>query len=144
MQKEITQTRFFPQPPQEVWEYLTKPELMELWLMRSDFQPVVGHKFRFTHVPKNESSYAGIIEGEVLEVIPVARLSYSWNGRTKDRSRAFNSNVVWTLTPKGNGTELQLQHNGFTLQEDSDAHDTGWSVCLLRLQERLTNKVQLQ
>jgi hypothetical protein len=28
----------------------------------------------------------------------------------------FNS--IWTLVPKDNGTELQLQHNGFELLED--------------------------
>ncbi|NLR82909.1 helix-turn-helix transcriptional regulator [Chitinophaga eiseniae] len=25
-----------------VWDYLIKPELMEQWLMKNDFQPVVG------------------------------------------------------------------------------------------------------
>ena len=47
MQKEIKQSRHFNQSPQEVWEYLTKPELIEQWLGKTDFQPVVGHKFRF-------------------------------------------------------------------------------------------------
>ncbi len=47
MQKEIKHTWHFSQSPQEVWEYLTKPELMEQWLGKTDFQPIVGHKFRF-------------------------------------------------------------------------------------------------
>jgi uncharacterized protein YndB with AHSA1/START domain len=136
MQREVHQTCFFSQPPQEVWEYLTKPELLEQWLMKSDFQPVVGHKFRFTYTPKNESNYEGIVHGEVLEVKPFTQLAYSWKGQTKDGSRVFHSKVAWTLVPKENGTELQLRHNGFLLLEDVIAHDTGWNTCLKRLEEQ--------
>jgi uncharacterized protein YndB with AHSA1/START domain len=135
MQKEIKQTWFFNQSPQEVWEYLTKPELIEQWLMKSDFKPVRGHKFRFTFIPKNESQYDGAVDCEVLEVKPFTKLSYSWNGGTKDRSRNFNSTVVWTLVPKENGTELQLQHNGFAMLEDILTHTNGWNSCLKRFEE---------
>jgi len=37
MTKSIKHQFFFPHPPETVWEYLTKPELMEQWLMRNDF-----------------------------------------------------------------------------------------------------------
>ncbi len=128
------QTWFFQQPPGEVWEYLTKPELIEQWLMKTDFRPIAGHKFRFIHAPENESNYKGITHCEVLEVKPFIKLSYSWKGDTKDGNRTFNSKVVWTLIPKESGTELQLQHNGFTLLEDILAHDDGWSLCLKRFE----------
>ena len=135
MQKEIKQSWFFEQPPKEVWEYLTKPQLIEQWLMKTDFQPIVGQKFRFTFVPKNESKYEGIVSCEVLEVKPFTKLSYTWNGNTKDRSRTFKSIVVWTLIPKDNGTELQLEHNGFTMLEDILTHTNGWKTCLKRFEE---------
>ena len=137
MQKEIKQTWFFKQSPEEVWEYLTQPELIEQWLMKTDFRPIVGHKFRFIHVPKNDSNHDGIVHCEVLEVNPVTKLSYSWNGNTKDGNRTFSSKVVWTLVPKENGTELQLQHNGFTMLEDILAHNNGWNTCLKRFEELL-------
>jgi uncharacterized protein YndB with AHSA1/START domain len=41
MSKIIKHQFFFPHPPQAVWDYLTKPELMEQWLMKNDFQPIV-------------------------------------------------------------------------------------------------------
>jgi uncharacterized protein YndB with AHSA1/START domain len=137
MQEEIKHTWHFDQSPDEVWEYLTRPELIEQWLMKTDFQPIIGHKFRFIHVPKNDSNYDGIVYCEVLEVNPVTKLSYSWNGNTKDRKRTFSSKVVWTLIPKENGTELQLQHNGFTLLEDFISHNSGWNTCLKRFEELL-------
>ncbi len=139
MQKEIKQTWFFQQSPTEVWEYLTRPELIEQWLMKSDFQPIAGHKFRFTFMPKPDSNYEGVVHCEVLEVRPFTKLSYSWNGSTQDKSRSFNSTVVWTLVPKENGTELQLQHNGFELLDDILTHTNGWNSCLKRFEEHINS-----
>jgi uncharacterized protein YndB with AHSA1/START domain len=142
MEKEIKQTWFFRQSPSEVWEYLTRPELIEQWLMKSDFKPIPGHKFRFTFQPKPGSQYEGIVHSEVLEVLPFTRLSYTWNGRTQDKSRNFNSTIVWLLIPKDNGTELQLQHNGFEMMEDILIHTNGWKNCFTRLEEHL-NAIQI-
>ena len=119
MQKEIKQTWFFKQSIQEVWKYLTKPELLEQWLMKTDFKPIVGHKFRFIC---NNTSYC-----EVLEVKPFTTLSYSWQPDSATDNKPFNSKVVWTLIPKENGTELQLVHNGFTALEDYVGHKSGWT-----------------
>jgi uncharacterized protein YndB with AHSA1/START domain len=141
MQKEIQQTWFFQQSPIEVWEYLTRSELIEQWLMKTDFQPIAGHKFRFTFMPKPDSKYEGVVHCEVLEVKPFTKLSYSWNGSTQDKSRNFNSTVVWTLVPKDNGTELQLQHNGFELLDDILTHANGWKSCLKRFEEHI-NSIQ--
>jgi uncharacterized protein YndB with AHSA1/START domain len=137
MQKEIKHTWHFNQSPEEVWEYLTKPELIEQWLMKNNFQPVAGHKFRFTFVSKPNGKYKGTVDCEVLEVKPFSRLSYSWNGATEDGGRTFTSIVVWTLVPKNGGTELQLLHNGFEVLEDVLAHSNGWKSCLKKLEESI-------
>ncbi|MDP4265731.1 MAG: SRPBCC domain-containing protein [Bacteroidota bacterium] len=131
MQKEISQVRHFNQPPQEVWEYLTKPELLEQWLGKTDFQPIVGHKFRFIS-PYGNDSYC-----EVLEVKPFTRLSYSWQKNSAKDHKPFNSIIVWTLVPGENGTELQLVHKGFTALEDYTAHNNGWNTCLKQIEELL-------
>lgn len=93
--------------------------------MKSDFKPVKGQKFTFTFAPKPGSKYEGIVQCEVLEVKPFTKLSYSWNGRTHDKSRNFNSTVVWTITPKDGGTELHLLHNGLEVIEDILNHTDG-------------------
>jgi uncharacterized protein YndB with AHSA1/START domain len=139
MQKEIRQTWFFQQSPSEVWEYLTKPELMEQWLMKSDFQPIEGRKFCFTFDAKPGSKYAGVVECQVLEITPFTKLSYSWSGSTRDKTRNFDSTVVWTLVAKDNGTELLLQHHGFTVLEDILAHESGWSSLGKKLVEHLNS-----
>lgn len=136
MQKEIKQTRQFSQSPEEVWEYLTKPELLEQWLGKTDFEPVIGHKFRFI------SPYGNHCYCEVLEVKPVTRLSYSWQKISAKDNKPFNSKVMWTLVPTEDGTELQLVHNGFAALEDVTAHETGWNTCLKQMEE-LINAIKI-
>ena len=34
-------------PPEKIWRALTQPHLIEEWLMKNDFAPVVGHRFNF-------------------------------------------------------------------------------------------------
>lgn len=140
MKKEIKQTWHFKQSPQEVWEYLTKPELIEQWLMKSNFKPILGHKFQFTFAPKPDSKYVDAVHCEVLELKPFTNLSYSWNGSTKDK-RNFTSIVEWTLVSKDNGTELHLRHHGLEVLEDIFNHSSGWDICLNRFKE-LINKIK--
>ena len=131
MKEEIKHTWHLNQSPQEVWEYLTKPELIEQWMMKTDFQPIVGHKFQFI--------CSNITNCEVLEVNPFTKLSYSWQADSANSNKPFNSKVVWTLVPKENGTELQLVHNGFTVLEDYIGHNNGWTTLGSRFVELLNN-----
>ena len=131
MQKEIKQPWHFSQSPQVVWEYLTKSELIEKWLGKTDFQPIVGHKFRFVSPYGNDSIC------EVLEVRPFTKLSYSWQKNSTKDGKPFTSKIVWTLVPKENGTELQLVHNGFIALEDHVAHENGWNTCHKQFEELL-------
>jgi uncharacterized protein YndB with AHSA1/START domain len=135
MQNEIKRTTWFSVPPQEVWEYLTKPELIEQWLGKSDFQPIVGHKFQFTS-PYGNHSYC-----EVLEVKPFTRLCYSWRKNSAKDNKPFHSIVEWTIVPKNGGAELQLIHNGFMALEDIAPHEMGWNTCLKQMEE-LINKMK--
>jgi uncharacterized protein YndB with AHSA1/START domain len=43
--------REMPHPPEKVWRALTQSPLLEEWLMKNDFQPVVGHRFNFRAPP---------------------------------------------------------------------------------------------
>ena len=129
MSKSIQHQYFFPNPPEVVWEYLTRPELMELWLMKNDFQPVVGHEFRFTTGAMADMDFNGIIHCKVMEVIPFEKLTYTWQSGGNDGKIALDSLVVWTLQKKENGTELFLDHSGFTDKTNQmmfGAMNNGW------------------
>jgi len=134
MEKELNKKLFLSRSPQEVWEYLTRPELINRWLGETDFKPIEGNKFRFIS-PYGNHSYC-----EVLEVKPFTKLVYTWQKNSATDNKPFTSTVTWTLVPKDNGTELQLVHSGFITSEDTDAHSNGWNTCLMQF-ENLINKV---
>jgi len=113
MQQTITHKVFYNHPPADVWEYLTKPELIEQWLMKSDLKPVVGHRFQFTTRPLPQFNFDGVMNCRITEVVPNERLAYTWQGGMNGVI-TLDSLVVWTLTEKDGGTELLLEHSGFS------------------------------
>src|ERR1700728_2663746 len=103
--------REMPHPPEKIWRALTQSALIEEWLMKNDFQPVVGHRFSFRAAPAPNGS--GVIECEVLVVEPNLRLSYSWG------TLGTKTVVAWTLTPTADGTHLRMEQSGFGPDQDA-------------------------
>jgi uncharacterized protein YndB with AHSA1/START domain len=97
--------REFPFPPEKLWRALTQPHLIEEWLMKNDFQPVVGHSFSLRRTPQPDVNI--VVDCQVLVVEPNKTLSYTWS--------AFDleSVVIWTLTPTSTGTHLRMEQSGF-------------------------------
>ena len=92
--------REIPYPPEKIWRALTQPHLIEAWLMKNDFNPVVGHRF-------NLRADWGTVDCQVLAVEPNKTLSYAW------AAYDLKSVVTWTLTPRNSGTLLRMEQSGF-------------------------------
>jgi uncharacterized protein YndB with AHSA1/START domain len=140
MAASIKHQLFFPHPPAAVWEYLTNAELMELWLMKSDFQPVLGHEFQFRINPMPAFDFDGIIYCKVLEIEPFKKLSYSWQLGPGDGSINVDSVVRWELQPTDKGTELLLAHGDFIILKNMgifDAMNKGWLENMHKILSRL-------
>ncbi|MFZ0193572.1 MAG: SRPBCC domain-containing protein, partial [Pseudolabrys sp.] len=88
-------------PPEKIWRALTQPHLIEEWLMKNDFKPVVGHSFNL------RGDWGGVLDCEVLAVEPNKTLSYTW------AAYGLESVVTWTLTPTRTGTRLRMEQSGF-------------------------------
>lgn len=104
--------REMPHPPEKIWRALTEGQLIEEWLLKNDFKPVVGHRFQFRREPM--PNWNGIIECEVLEVEPNSRLSYGWG------SMGLETVVAWTLTPIAGGTQVRMEQSGFPSEESAN------------------------
>ncbi len=131
---------FFPQEPEMVWEYLTRSDLMELWLMPNNFEPIPGFDFQFRIKPVPQLDFDGIVYCKVLEIVPHQKLSYSWKSGPGNGKIDLDSIVVWTLIPKDNGTELLLEHTGFKEIEDFkmySAVNEGWLVNIKKIADFL-------
>ncbi|HXQ13734.1 MAG TPA: SRPBCC domain-containing protein [Caulobacteraceae bacterium] len=92
--------REVPFPADRIWRALTQPHLIEEWLMKNDFKPVVGHSFKL-------SGDWGAADCRVSAVEPNKTLSYTWD------AMGLESVVTWTLTPTGAGTHLRMEQSGF-------------------------------
>lgn len=129
MIRNINHTFFFAHSPEVVWEYLTKPELMAQWLMKNDFQPIVGLDFQFRTNPIPSLDFDGIFYCKVLAVVPFEKLSYSWKSGPGDGKITLDSIVTWKLSAKDNGAELSLEHSGFAKKDNLDFYNGllhGW------------------
>jgi len=97
--------RVFPHPPEKLWRALTENQLVAQWLMKNDFEPVIGRKFKFQSEPV--PNWDGVINCEVLIVEHLKRLSYSWT------TMGVEFIVLWTFTPAEGGTHLRMEQSGF-------------------------------
>lgn len=118
----------FPHAPAKVWRALTESSLIEQWLMRNDFAPVVGHSFtlRMDPVP----NWNGIIECRVLSMDPGKSLTYAWG------AMGLESVVAFTLTPTDAGTHLRMEHSGFGPDQEQAFKGAtyGWQSFLGKLE----------
>ena len=109
----IRKERWYPHSPEKVWVALTDPRALAEWLMPNDFEPRVGHKFRFQVDPMSGCGHLNLCE--VLEVDRPRTLVYSWlpaEGAGADRPGARPATVTWVLAPENGGTRLTLVHDG--------------------------------
>jgi len=113
--RSVVVEREMPYPPEKLWRALTQPHLIEEWLMKNDFTPVVGHSFKL-------SGNWGSVDCRILEVEPNRTLSYTWG------ALGLGSVVTWTLTPTGTGTRLRMEQSGFRPDQNQAYHGAraGW------------------
>jgi uncharacterized protein YndB with AHSA1/START domain len=121
--------RVFPQAPEKVWRALTENQLIAQWLMKNDFEPVVGRKFQLRADPV--PNWNGIIDCEVLAIDPPKRVSYSWG------TMGMESVVLFTLTPAEDGTHVRMEHSGFGPDNDAAYKGAtyGWQNFLGKLEK---------
>jgi uncharacterized protein YndB with AHSA1/START domain len=113
-------------PAEKIWRALTQPHLIEEWLMKNDFRPVVAQDF-------NLQADWGAVQCRVLTVEQNKMLSYTW------AAYGLESVVTWTLTPTDTGTHLRMEQSGFRSdqQQAYKGAGAGWPKFLEKLEQVL-------
>lgn len=132
-------TRLFEAPRELVFSVWTKPEHITQWWGPKDFTlPFceqdfrAGGKYRFCmRSPENEDFW---VWGEYREIVPPERLVFTWLRGEPEGEITNDSIVTITLTEHAGKTRLTLHQATFRTVEDRDAHNGGWSECLVRLE----------
>lgn len=128
--RSVVVEREFAHAPEKLWRALTQPHLMQEWLMKNDFAPQVGHRFKLT------GDWGGVLDCEVLEIEPNRTLSYTWDFVHEDAAYNLKSVVTFTLEPTATGTRLRMEQAGFRpdqKQAFGGAH-AGWKQLLDKLE----------
>jgi len=122
--RSIVIEREIPHAPEKIWRALTEPHLIEEWLMKNDFAPVVDHKF-------NLRGDWGAVDCQVKEVEPMKTLSYTW------AAYGLESIVTWTLTPSAKGVKLRMEQKGFRPDQEQfyQGAQAGWQGFLAKLEQ---------
>lgn len=95
----------YPHPQENVWAAVTDSESLAKWLMKNDFEPVVGRRFQFRAKPV--MGWTGIVDCEVLELDAPRRMVWRW------KSDDIDTTVTITLERVEGGTRLRLVQDGF-------------------------------
>ena len=113
-------------PPEKIWRALTQPHLIEEWLMKNDFKPVVDHRFSLR-------GDWGSVDCQVLAIEPNKTLSYTWG------ALGLESVVTWTLTPTSTGTHLRMEQSGFRPDQEQAFQGAkfGWGKFFANLEQVL-------
>ena len=112
MKRDIKIEWKLPYSGERVWEILTKKELVLQWMPAiSDFRPIEG--FEFEQHQKARGDWDGIIYHKIVSIIPVEKLSYTFQSGPKKGSITMDTLVTFKLMSDKSGTVLQLEHSGF-------------------------------
>jgi uncharacterized protein YndB with AHSA1/START domain len=116
--------RDMPFAPDKIWRALTQDYLIEEWLMKNDFKPVVGHGFTLR-------GDWGSVDCQVIAAEPNKTLSYSW------AAMGLESRVTWTLTPTPSGTHLRMEQTGFRPDQEQAYRGAqfGWQKFFVNLEQ---------
>lgn len=131
--RQIVVDEVFPHSPEVLWKTLTTPELMGRWLKMpaTGFEAVEGKRFTYQTSPAGE--WDGVIQCQVLDVVPNERLAYSWQGGHEENvgyGARLETVVTFTLSKTDQGTRVRLVHSGFVLPRNETAFrnmSDGWT-----------------
>lgn len=119
-------------PAPKVWEHLTDPRKLAIWLMPNDFEPAVGKRFYL------ECDHEGKMSCVVKEIVPHRKLVFSFH----PKSFSAETLVTITLAKEGSATRLTLVHSGWDAlppseQGAADNYDNGWAPLLENLKAQM-------
>ena len=120
--------RVIAAPVDIVWSMVSTADGLNRWMsVTAEVDLRVGGTISWTH------DNGWVVAGEVLEVVPFARLRFTFGWAGGGYPVPVGSSVVtMELVPLGEHTRLRVQHSGLTA-EMAAVHTGGWTMFADRL-----------
>ncbi|NQV72815.1 SRPBCC domain-containing protein [bacterium] len=132
-------TRIIPASPTAVFDAWTKPELMSKWCAPEGMDKIectsdlkVGGSYKL--VMTNPDGGVHTAFGTYTLIDPPFRLGYTWDWQEEAFKMGAPTQVNVEFRAVGEATEVTISQDFFPSREASEAHETGWSSCLNRLE----------
>ena len=127
--------RVLAAPVEQVWRFLTQPELLAGWLAIVDRPLEMGELVEFRILLAEDQPSRTVLHGTVKTCEPPRLLTYSWD----DPRSSNESFVTFALTPAGASVRLVLTQKGIG-DGGLSTSAAGWHVFLGRLEDRLEKR----
>lgn len=125
---------------EETWQAWTDAELMSRWFAPGTMRAEVlaldvreGGAYRIRMHGSDGATHT--VTGTFTAVVPHKKLAMTWSW--EDTEDGVTSNVTVQFAASGDGTELQILHEGLPDQDSVEKHTQGWEGCLANLTERI-------
>ena len=144
---DTTVTKFFSIDAKRLFDYFTQAELLEKWsapegmtLKIPVFEARPGGRYRYEHTSK-DGVY--VCEGFVKEIIPEKKLVQQDEYIKSPKGEELGKNLECTIDFESmpGGTEVRIETTGFDKKEFADECETGWTQCLDKLSDLISNEV---
>lgn len=138
-------TRTVRAPIDRVFAAWTDASIVRQWWHGEDsitsdlvLQPRVGGDFRWEFA--NAQGHKHIVHGEVFELVPREKISFTWTDDEEASSVHHDASRVTVDFREGRGVEIRLVHQRLEDAADRDAHERTWNAALDRLEQMLAGK----
>ena len=125
----------FNAPIERLFACFTQPDLLSRWhapgemsIPQAQVNLEVGGQYRI--VMQNAEGQTHTAMGCYKEIDEPNKLVYTWSWENREGPETL---VTVLLTDKGEETEVELIHEGFTAATEAEHHSQGWTAIYARL-----------
>jgi uncharacterized protein YndB with AHSA1/START domain len=116
--------RDMPHPPERIWRALAQGPLIEQWLMKNDFRPIVGHGFTFGSTPATLERRHELRSPD-SRTPETARLQLELLGR-RGGERPEDSGHMDSHARKRRYARVRMEQSGFESKDEAGYQGAGY------------------
>ena len=127
--------------PESVFSAISNEnELTKWWVDVPKLEKKIDGIMNFRFLKENSELLKNdyIVQGNVLEIIPNQKLSYTW--RPVDDQDYPSTVVTWTIEPTEKKSKVTVLHSGLANVKDYSRLEEGWEYFIKKLGKFLDSK----